>query len=202
MKAYRTELTRWDRKVLAAEVSTMTKLKLSDGEVPVMSQVALTVSCGNDTRLASVPRGSLGVGTDAHRPPRARKVPISHAVLFGLYKRRPTRPRALCAHKAITGVDTDAISARAQSPASAPWTDSTTPRHISEIGMGFRGWGVDYDGIRLPNQHEQRMMICAHCGVFGHSVHFCRARPIRGSGNTYADLHDLCMLRLLHERGR
>jgi hypothetical protein len=68
--------------------------------------------------------------------------------------------------------------------------------------MGFRGWDVDYDGIRLPSRTEQLMMICAHCGVFKHAVHFCQARPIRGSGNTYADLHDLCMRRLLHERGR
>jgi hypothetical protein len=76
-------------------------------------------------------------------------------------------------HRALRGMDSNTLK-HSRPDAQMPTRTFSVPNHTSDIGMGFRGRGIDYGAINMPNQRELRMMVCAHCGHFRRSVHFFR----------------------------
>jgi hypothetical protein len=199
---HETVLTPNQRGALARTITAITFRRMQVREALRREEISRTMAIGQDKHLIS----TSVTGKQSYK--RTRTGPNTHQIAAQGLKVAHSQHRAnqqehpptylcqstqatpcFCDHKALTGRDINAITFSEHSHrVQMPWPTSSVPKHILEIGVGFRGWGVDYEGIKLPNASEQRM-VCAHWDLFGHSVRFHRTRPIIGKGNTYRYLH-------------
>jgi hypothetical protein len=77
------------------------------------------------------------------------------------YASRPSLPMHNCIYNAMMGTDAQTVTHWQQSNPKFERANRI-PKRIAIIGMGFRGWGVDYVGHTLPTSEEQRMMVSRH----------------------------------------
>jgi hypothetical protein len=97
-----------------------------------------------------------------------------------LYAAQLALPSSICMHSAITGTDSHALT-HLLSCEKMPMRSSAVPKHIPEIGMAFRGWGVDYEGTRVFGCPAQKRRGC-WCGL-------CRLDRIESPRGTHGLRH-------------
>jgi hypothetical protein len=85
--------------------------------------------------------------------------------LILMIKHKKPLSKMLCEHHSPRGMDAT----------SGVFKDrfGDIPHNVGEIGMGFRGHGVDMNNGNFPTHAEQKNIICGNCGDPGHMVFFC-----------------------------